>query len=85
MTMKTAVSIPDDVYEAGEALAERLGLSRSAIYTRALRALLVDLHEADVTASYNEAFGDDGDVERAEDRALVAQSRRIFREVEWNG
>ena len=34
--MKTAISIPDELFEAGERIARRLGLSRSALYQRAL-------------------------------------------------
>lgn len=34
--MKTAVSIPNDVYNSAEKLASRLGKSRSQLYTQAL-------------------------------------------------
>ena len=37
---KTAVSIPQDVFEGGEAAAKELGISRSELYARALRDLL---------------------------------------------
>lgn len=37
---KTAVSIPQDVFERGEQLAADLGISRSELYARALQALL---------------------------------------------
>lgn len=38
--MKTAISIPDSVFEEAENLARRLRLSRSELYTRAVRAYL---------------------------------------------
>jgi metal-responsive CopG/Arc/MetJ family transcriptional regulator len=38
--MKTAISIPDDVFYAAEELSQRLGLSRSELYTRAVAAFL---------------------------------------------
>jgi metal-responsive CopG/Arc/MetJ family transcriptional regulator len=38
--MKTAVSIPNDVFAAAERLAGRLGTSRSALYAAALRAFV---------------------------------------------
>jgi antitoxin MazE6 len=41
--MKTAVSIPDPVFAAADALAHRLGLSRSELYATALRTY-VDGH-----------------------------------------
>ncbi len=34
--MKTAISIPDDLFESADALAERLGVSRSQLYATAL-------------------------------------------------
>ena len=37
--MKTAVSIPDHVFDAAERLAEKLGISRSELYQRALECV----------------------------------------------
>jgi metal-responsive CopG/Arc/MetJ family transcriptional regulator len=48
MLMKTAISIPDPVFDAAEALAERLGISRSALYARAVQAYLEAYKEAGV-------------------------------------
>jgi metal-responsive CopG/Arc/MetJ family transcriptional regulator len=54
--MKTAISVPDPVFEAGERLAERLGVSRSRLYSAALRAYL-ELHDDDeVTRRLNEVY-----------------------------
>jgi metal-responsive CopG/Arc/MetJ family transcriptional regulator len=44
--MKTAVSIPDPIFHAAEALAKRLGLSRSELFSRALEAYL-EAHQHD--------------------------------------
>ena len=38
--MKTAISIPDPLFEAAEALAHRLHVSRSELYANALRAFV---------------------------------------------
>ena len=38
--MKTAISLPDDVFAASDALAKRLGLSRSALIAAALTEFL---------------------------------------------
>ncbi|MBI4306150.1 MAG: hypothetical protein HY678_07495 [Chloroflexi bacterium] len=43
--MKTAISIPDLVFEEAEDLARKLRLSRSELYTRAVKAYL-DVHSA---------------------------------------
>jgi metal-responsive CopG/Arc/MetJ family transcriptional regulator len=34
--MKTAISIPDDVFQAAEELSKRLGMSRSELYAKAV-------------------------------------------------
>ena len=38
--MKTAISIPDNLFEAAEQLAQRLGISRSELYQRAVTRFL---------------------------------------------
>jgi metal-responsive CopG/Arc/MetJ family transcriptional regulator len=38
--MKTAVSLPDDLFKEAESLATRLGLSRSGLYAAALEEFL---------------------------------------------
>ncbi|MBN3945599.1 MAG: ribbon-helix-helix domain-containing protein [Nostoc sp.] len=38
--MKTAISLPDSIFEEAEALARQLGVSRSELYTKALKAYL---------------------------------------------
>lgn len=40
--MKTAVSIPDDLFDRAEGLARRTGCSRSQLYARALDAYLAN-------------------------------------------
>ena len=41
--MKTAISIPDPIFQSAEKLAKRLGMSRSQFYAEAVDAL-VDRH-----------------------------------------
>jgi len=54
--MKIAISVPDDVFEAGEHLAQQLGLSRSQLYSDALAAYLSERGAAAVTARLNEIY-----------------------------
>ena len=55
--MKTAVSIPDDLYDEAEELAKGLRVSRSALYARALARLVHDADSERVTATLNEVYG----------------------------
>lgn len=38
--MKTAVSVPDEIFESAERLATQRGVTRSALYAQALEAFL---------------------------------------------
>lgn len=54
--MKTAVSIPDPVFQSAEVLASRLGLSRSELYARALETFVKTHDPNTVTARLNEIY-----------------------------
>ena len=54
--MKTAVSLPDDLYRSGDRLAKRMGISRSALYAQALAEFLAK-HQTDrVTERLNAVY-----------------------------
>lgn len=78
--MKTAVSLPNDLFAAAEALAARLGTSRSALYAAALREF-VARHEPEALAAwvarYNASLAD----RDAKARASLAIEQ--LRSVEW--
>jgi metal-responsive CopG/Arc/MetJ family transcriptional regulator len=57
--MKTAVSIPDPVFDAAEELAARLGLSRSELYARALADYVGERAERRVTARLDAVYADE--------------------------
>lgn len=54
--MKTAVSIPDNVYTSAEKLARRLGKSRSQLYAQALDNYLSKHQKEGITAKLNEVY-----------------------------
>lgn len=62
--MKTAISLPDDLFAAAESAADKLGLSRSQLYQRALRLYLTQQGQDAVTSAlnrvYTEEFGGGG-------------------------
>jgi metal-responsive CopG/Arc/MetJ family transcriptional regulator len=64
MDMKTAISIPDDVFAAAEQLARRQGLSRSALYRRAVERYLAEHEIVDITVRLDEVYsGQESDVD----------------------
>lgn len=58
--MKTAVSIPDPIFERADAHAKRLRVSRSELYARALEAFLASADRSWITRAYDEAYGERG-------------------------
>lgn len=54
--MKTAISIPDPVYEAAEQLAHELGMSRSELYATAISDFVSAHQEDHVTAQLDELY-----------------------------
>jgi metal-responsive CopG/Arc/MetJ family transcriptional regulator len=54
--MKTAISLPDPVFDEAEALAQRLGLSRSELYTRALQAYLAKHNRNQILHKLNQVY-----------------------------
>jgi metal-responsive CopG/Arc/MetJ family transcriptional regulator len=57
--MKIAISLPDEIFEAGEHLAKQLGLSRSQLYADALSAYLSERGAAAVTAKLNAVYAEE--------------------------
>jgi metal-responsive CopG/Arc/MetJ family transcriptional regulator len=56
--VKTAVSIPDPIFEAADRLARRRKVSRSQLYAEALTALLERERSVDVTARLDAVYAD---------------------------
>ncbi len=78
--MKTAVSIPDAVFEEAERLARRTQRSRSDVYKSAL-AEYVARHAPDrVTEAMNRALAE---INEPPDQFARAVSRRVLRRSEW--
>lgn len=54
--MKTAISLPDSVFEEAEIVARQLGLSRSELYTRALQAYLRKYNRRQMLNQLNQVY-----------------------------
>jgi len=54
--MKTAISIPDDVFEAAEIVARRTGMSRSQFFVVAVKEFLRKHRDKGVTEQLDEVY-----------------------------
>ena len=57
--MKTAISIPDALFEAAEQFAKRMGLSRSELYAVALREYLQVHKQDEITKQLDAVYADE--------------------------
>jgi predicted transcriptional regulator len=84
--MKTAISIPDALFQAADRLAARLGVSRSELYARAV-ADWVARHQADaITAQLDAVYGGPAaEASRLAPAAARAQGRALRRATAATG
>ena len=78
--MKTAVSIPDDVFDAAQRLALRTRKSRSRVFTDALKEYVARHAPDHVTETMDRVCAELG---VQEDRFVAAASRRILKRSDW--
>lgn len=78
--MKTAISLPDALFESADAFAEQTGRSRSQLYADALREYL-ERHDADqITASLDALAAD---LDTTVDPVLARASRGVLTRDRW--
>ena len=78
--MKTAVSIPDELFRRADELARRLGKSRSQVYREALAEYLLRRDVGAITRAMDEALEEVG---AAPDEWLGEAGRRALERSEW--
>ena len=78
--MKTAVSIPDDIFERAERLARRNRRTRSEVYAAALDEYVARHAPDEVTDTMNRVCEKTGD---GIDAFLATAGRHVLDRVEW--
>jgi len=78
--MKTAVSIPDDVFKGAERLARRTKRSRSRLFSDAIREYLARHSPDEITEAMNKACAEIGD---SSDPFSAEAARRVLERIEW--
>ena len=80
--MKTAISIPDDIFESAERTASVLGLSRSELYATAVREFIERYRTMNVTARLDEVYAEDDSSFSLDPRLETLQAYSLGRE-DW--
>ena len=79
--MKTAISLPDLLFERGEAYAQQRSISRSELFARALEEYLERHDHAAITAQLNEVYAvEDSSLEPG----IEALSLEALRNQDWS-
>ena len=78
--MKTAVSVPDDVFQKAERFAKRTKRSRSEVFTAALREYVSRHSPDEITDAMNRVCSELG--EQA-DEFVSAAGQRLLRKTQW--
>lgn len=76
--MKTAISLSDELFASADALAKRLGVSRSQLYATAVAEYVAKHSDTDVTARLNAVYADlpsglDPALRRAQARSIAEE------------
>ena len=79
--MKTAVSVPDDLFAQADRLAKRSRRSRSEVYSAALREYVARHAPDEVTTGLDAVLADLG--EPGADPFAAAAARRTLADAEW--
>jgi metal-responsive CopG/Arc/MetJ family transcriptional regulator len=78
--MKTAISLPDDVFHAAERHARRARKSRSQLYAEALSEYLARHAPDEVTEAMNQVVDL---LTESTDAFVTAAARRVLERCEW--
>ena len=78
--MKTAISLPDDLFASADALARRLGVSRSGLIAAALAEFVAKHRAAKVSERLDAVYAAE---ESRVDRSLSRAQREVLERSEW--
>ncbi|MCI0451071.1 MAG: ribbon-helix-helix domain-containing protein [Candidatus Latescibacteria bacterium] len=79
--MKTAISIPDNLFEAAEKVARRLGISRSELYQRAVTRYLEQQGGGVVREALDVVYGKQSN--RDLDPLIEAAGEQLLTDENW--
>ena len=73
--MKTAISIPDSIFQAAEGLAKRMGISRSELYAKAVAEYTKTHKSTNVTEQLNSVY--DQQISKIDKELVTMQNQSI--------
>ena len=80
LSMKTAISVPDELFAKAERLAQKTGKSRSRIYQEALTEYLLRRDDDAITQAMEQALAE---IDQSTDEWLSRAGRRGLERSDW--
>lgn len=80
--MKTAIYIPDDIFRLAEMIAKKMRVSRSELYSRAIKEFVRDFYSQNITRKLNAVYGDNDDDSKI-DNEIYRVQLDILEKEEW--
>ena len=81
--MKTAISVPDEIFEQAAGQAAELGISRSEFFARAARRYLDELASQSLTSQIDQALQAAGDDDSGAAAAAAGRHLLAARDNDW--
>jgi metal-responsive CopG/Arc/MetJ family transcriptional regulator len=78
--MKTAIYIPDDIFSTAERIAQRLKISRSELYARAVKEYIGELEAESTIEKLNTLYAQE---DSKLDYVLLQGQKRALQDEEW--
>ena len=79
--MKTAISIPDPIFQAAESLAHRMGISRSQLYVKAIEEYMESHKNQNVTELLNNIY--DAEDSSSLDKEMRSMQSKSIPKEKW--
>ena len=76
--MKTAISLPDQLFKAADGLASKMNVSRSQFYATALEKYIAEIERSSLTEKINQFIDNYGHEKDAlMDSYMIAQMKKV--------
>jgi metal-responsive CopG/Arc/MetJ family transcriptional regulator len=82
-TVKTAISLPEPLFQRAEAVAQRLEISRSQLVARAVEEYLKRYESRLLLESLNRAYRDSPSPDEVEQLQRMKDKQRTLTKAEW--
>ncbi len=82
--MKTAISIPDELFLSAENTAKKLGIPRSQLFAKALEEFIQNHSKEKITEKLNEVYSNNGNkIESTISNISVSNLRKSLQNDSW--